>query len=245
MRQCTSRALLHTKAMNSFDTGIETFFANLRFGLLFDHTVKAVSDLYTFKGLVLIPVLWLIWFQPVKRREWRREIVIATVVSAWLALASGRFLAELLPFRVRPLYEPRLHVHFSSNWDSTLSTWSSFPSDHAMLWMSVATGIFIVWRWVGALALLYTVVFICLPRAYLGFHYPSDLLAGAAIGVSITYIMTRDRVRACYAPRLLKWIDKYPGPAAMLAFVLCLELVTQFDELRILSSSVFKVLGHR
>jgi membrane-associated phospholipid phosphatase len=68
----------------------------------------------------------------------------------------------------------------------------------AMLWMSVATGIFIVWHGVGALALLYTAIFICIPRAYLGYHYPTDLLAGAAIGIAITYVMTRDAVRTRY-----------------------------------------------
>ena len=111
-----------------------------------------------------------------------------------------------------------------------------------MLWMSVAAGIFIVWRRVGVLALLYTAIFICVPRAYLGFHYPTDLLAGAAIGIAITYVMTRDSVRTRYATQLLRWIERYPGPSSMLAFVLCLELITQFDELRKLVSSISKHL---
>ncbi|SAL71349.1 PA-phosphatase like phosphoesterase [Caballeronia udeis] len=230
--------------MNSFDTAIETFLTKLNFGFVFNHAIKALTDLYTFKGLVLIPLLWWIWFQPGERRERQREIVIATIVSSLLALAIGRLLADLLPFRVRPLYEPNLHLHFASGSlpDAMLPTWSSFPSDHAMLWMSVAAGIFIVWRRVGVLALLYTAIFICVPRAYLGFHYPTDLLAGAAIGIAITYVMTRDSVRTRYATPLLRWIERYPGPSSMLAFVLCLQLITQFDELRKLVSSISKHL---
>jgi undecaprenyl-diphosphatase len=87
-----------------------------------------------------------------------------------------------------------------------------------------------------------TVLFICVPRAYLGFHYPTDLLVGAALGIGITYVMTRDAIRVRYAIPALRWIERYPGPSAMLAFILCLELVTQFDELRRLASGVLKYL---
>jgi membrane-associated phospholipid phosphatase len=111
-----------------------------------------------------------------------------------------------------------------------------------MLWMAITTGIFLVWRGVGTLALLYTVLFICLPRAYLGFHYPTDLLAGAAIGVSITYLMTRDALRRRTAAPILRWAMRLPGPASMLAFLVCFELVTQFDDLLRLVHSVMKAV---
>jgi membrane-associated phospholipid phosphatase len=228
--------------MNSFDISIETFLTRFTSCTLCNHVVQVIADMYSFKGLVLIPVLWWIWFQPAERRQWRREILIATTVSGLLALFVGRVLAHFLPFRARPAYSPELHLHFPlvPEAESMLSTWSSFPSDHAMLWMSVAVGIFIVSRRIGVLALLYVAIFICAPRAYLGFHYPTDLLAGAAIGIAITYIMTRDPVRKTYAANILGWIERYPGPSAMLGFVLCLELVTQFDEIRTFASSVFR-----
>lgn len=106
-----------------------------------------------------------------------------------------------------------------------------------MLWMAISAGIFLMSRRVGVLALLYTIVFICVPRAYLGFHYPTDLLAGAAIGVAITWLMTRDAVRAHYAPPVLRLIGRFPAPAYTLAFLLCFELITQFDELLTLALS--------
>jgi undecaprenyl-diphosphatase len=230
--------------MNSFDTAIETFLTQLHLGVLSNSGIRFVADSYTFKGLVLIPVLWWIWFQPGARREWRREMVIAVTFSGLLALLVGRVLAHFLPFRVRPLYEQNLHLHFPSipQHESLLSAWSSFPSDHAMLWAAVSAGIFIVSRRLGLLALLYTAIFICAPRAYLGFHYPTDMLAGAAIGILITYLMTRDSVRNLYASRVLRWIEYYPGQSAVLGFVLCLEIVTQFDELRSFANAIFRNL---
>ena len=230
--------------MNSFDSSIETYLSNIHFAQFATRTIEAIADLYTFKGLVLIPVLWWMWFQQDERREWRREMVLATLLSGVVALFVGRLLTHWLPFRVRPIYSTELHLHFAGSdiKDALLTSWSSFPSDHAMLWMAVATGIFLVWRGVGVLAILYTLLFICLPRAYLGFHYPTDLLVGAAVGIGITYVMTRDAIRVRYATPALRWIERFPGPSAMLAFILCLELVTQFDELRKLANGVFKHL---
>ena len=230
--------------MNSFDSAIETYLSSIHFGHLTTQTIEVIADLYTFKGLVFVPLLWWIWFQRGERSEWRREMVLATLLSGLLALVVGRLLTHLLPFRVRPVYSSELHLHFAGHAieDAQLTGWSSFPSDHAVLWMAVATGIFLVWRRIGVLAILYTVLVICLPRAYLGFHYPTDLLVGAVVGVGITYVMTRDAIRTRYATPVLRWMERYPGPSAALAFILCLELATQFDELRKLASSVIKHL---
>ncbi|KAA0997683.1 phosphatase PAP2 family protein [Paraburkholderia panacisoli] len=226
--------------MNSFDSSIETYLSNIHFGHFATQSIEAITDWYTFKGLVLIPVLWWMWFRQDERREWRREMVLATVLSGLVALFAGRVMTHWLPFRVRPIYSTELHLHFPSGAtnDAQLSGWSSFPSDHAMLWMAVATGIFLVWRGIGVLAILYAALVVCLPRAWLGFHYPTDLLVGAAVGIVITFIMTRDAIRTRYATCVLRWIERYPGPSAMLAFILCLEIVTQFDELRKLASGV-------
>ncbi|BFG79275.1 hypothetical protein PTKU46_73080 [Paraburkholderia terrae] len=230
--------------MNSFDSSIETYLSNIHVDPFAIWTIEAIADLYTFKGLVLIPVLWWMWFQQDERRKWRREMVLATLLSGLVALFVGRLLTHWLPFRVRPIYSAELHLHFAGSniKDALLTSWSSFPSDHAMLWMAIATGIFLVWRGIGVLAILYTVLFICVPRAYLGFHYPTDLLMGAAVGIGITYVMTRDAIRVRYATPALRWIELRPGPSAMLAFILCIELVTQFDELRKLAGGVVKNL---
>ncbi|WP_368623840.1 phosphatase PAP2 family protein [Paraburkholderia sp. BR13444] len=230
--------------MNSIDSSIETYLSNIHFENLTTQTIEVIADLYTFKGLVLIPLLWWMWFQRGDRREWRREMVLATLLSGLLALFVGRLLTHWLPFRVRPVFSSELHLRFAGRviGDAQLSTWSSFPSDHAMLWMAIATGIFLVWRAVGVLVLIYAVLVICVPRAYLGFHYPSDLLVGALIGAGITYLMTRDAIRVRYATPALRWMERYPGPSASLAFMLCLELATQFDELRKLAGSVIRHL---
>ncbi|KWH29097.1 phosphatase PAP2 family protein [Burkholderia stagnalis] len=230
--------------MNNFDTTIQLYLTQITLSPLLNHAIRVIAGLYTFKGFVLVPILCWLWFQPGPHRERQREMIVATVASGLLALATGRLLAKTLPFRLRPIYNPDLHLHFPSAElrEATLRTWSSFPSDHAMLWMAVATGIFLMSRRLGVLALLYTTVFICLPRAYLGFHYPTDLLGGAAIGIAITWLMTRDAIRTRFAPAVMHGIQRFPAPAYTLAFLLCFELITQFDELLTLARSASHAL---
>src|SRR3981189_633282 len=99
--------------MDLFDTSIQTFL--LRFAVsstVLNHTIRVIAGLYTFKGFVLLPVLWWISFKPSQRREWEREMVVATIASGLLGLAIFRLFAHYLPFRMRPLYNPELHLHF-------------------------------------------------------------------------------------------------------------------------------------
>jgi len=230
--------------MNNFDTTIQIFLTHVTFGPLMNHAIRVIAGLYTFKGFVLVPVLCWLWFQPGPNRERQRERVVATVASGLVALAIGRVLAQVLPFRVRPIYNPDLHLHFPSAGlrAATLQTWSSFPSDHAMLSGDHPLTGEAIARRVGIVALLYSVVFICLPRAYLGFHYPTDLIAGAAIGIAIAWLLTRDAIRSRFAPQVLETIRRFPAPAYTLAFLLCFELITQFDELLTLAQSVTQTM---
>ena len=64
------------------------------------------------------------------------------------------------------------------------------------------------------------------------------LIAGAAIGIAIAWLLTRDAMRARFAPQALEAIRRFPAPAYTLAFLLCFELITQFDELLTLAQSV-------
>mgnify|MGYP001545247417 CR=1 FL=1 len=233
--------------MNGFDDAILTFLTQHAFhSAVVNHAIRAVTGFYTVKGLVLIAVLCWIWFAPSKRANWHLEMVIATIVSGLIALLVGRLLAHYLPFRIRPIHDPSLHLQFpeATYTETTLRFWSSFPSDHAMLWGAIATGIFLMYRIAGVLALLYTLIFILLPRVYLGLHYPSDVIAGLALGIALAYVMTRDAVRSRIAHPVLRIIERFPAFGYTFAFVLCFELITQFDDIRIVTAAVRKALLH-
>ncbi|HVW50392.1 MAG TPA: phosphatase PAP2 family protein [Trinickia sp.] len=220
---------------------------------LFVRAAVTAAEFDLTRGLPLVTLLWWIWFRPERQigaqgeaaRRQAHELVIAAIVSGLIALAIGRLLAHELPFRLRPIFEPQLHAFYPPPNAKVLlpRTWSSFPSDHAMLWGAVATAILFASRPVGIYALLHVVVLICLPRLYLGLHYPTDLLAGLALGVGIACLVNVPPIRALVSKPVLAFAERCPGLFYGAAFLLSFELATQFDELRLLAFGLTHI-GH-
>ncbi|MGH2929294.1 MAG: phosphatase PAP2 family protein, partial [Solirubrobacteraceae bacterium] len=72
---------------------------------------------------------------------------------------------------------------------------SSFPSDHATASVAIATAILLRRRWEwGAIAAVFAVL-LCFGRVALGFHYPTDVLAGAAIGALSAIVLALHPLR--------------------------------------------------
>ncbi|WP_233843222.1 phosphatase PAP2 family protein [Dyella sp. 2HG41-7] len=213
---------------------------------MFDYMAMAMEKFYFTRGLGLVCILWWMWFAggPTQRRN--REIVIATTIATFVALVVGRLLAHYMPFRIRPFADPDLMMRFPADASACkvpiIRTWSSFPSDHAMMWCAVSTGIFLYSKRLGIIAFLYTLAFICFPRIYLGMHYPTDVLAGAVLGVAISLVLNQAALRERLAAPFLDWSVKYEALFHVGIFLLSFELASQFDELRKLSEFVWKHL---
>lgn len=110
-------------------------------------------------------------------RDWRRATV-AAVLSAGLALAIGKAISELVD-RARPFVADPHGVHLFSSHAAD----PGFPSDHATAAFAVAVAILLRKRGWGVAALVAAAI-VSVGRVALGFHYPSDVLAGAALGAA-------------------------------------------------------------
>lgn len=130
---------------------------------------------------VVIVLLTIYTLDPARRRALPRSIL------AVLAAGCGANLFKLLISRSRPSATDLLHARFGDTFAGWLplarngSAWQSFPSAHT----ATAVGLAIV------LSLLYPqgrrlfAVFataVAIQRVLGGAHYPSDVLAGAAVG---------------------------------------------------------------
>jgi undecaprenyl-diphosphatase len=110
-------------------------------------------------------------------RDWRR-VTVAAVLSAGFALAIGKAISELVD-RARPFVADPHGVHLFSSHAAD----PGFPSDHATAAFAVAVAILLRKRGWGVAALLAAAI-VSIGRVALGFHYPSDVLAGAALGAA-------------------------------------------------------------
>jgi undecaprenyl-diphosphatase len=228
--------------MNAFDSTIIHFLNEFSFrSAFFDRAVLAMTQFYMLRGLPLIALLWWVWFREDADKRRDREIVVTTIVAGFCVLVLGRLLAHWLPFRVRPMANPEVGLQFLLATDDGMRTWSSFPSDHAMLWCAVATGVIIASRWIGILALAYAVFFVCMARVLVGLHYPTDVLAGAILGVLTCLLLTQTRSREWIAAPVLHFSDRHQGLFHVGMFLLSFGLVTNFDEIRTVISSLTKL----
>jgi undecaprenyl-diphosphatase len=124
---------------------------------------------------------------------WRRAS-LAAVLSAGLGLAVGKAISELVD-RARPFVADPHGVHvFSAH-----AADPGFPSDHATAAFAVAVAILLRKRGWGIAALAAATV-LAIGRVALGVHYPSDVLAGAALGSAAALVL--------WAPPLRRRIDR-------------------------------------
>jgi undecaprenyl-diphosphatase len=126
--------------MNDFDTTI-LLFLNKFSGQswVFDHFAHDIQR-QTLTGGVIMALFWGAWFWQGADKARIREHLTATCIGSFVALFVARILAVVLPFRERPLWNPELAFQppYGSEQETPLSTWSSFPSDHAVLFFRSA-----------------------------------------------------------------------------------------------------------
>lgn len=188
-----------------------------------------ISGNYLLKGGVIMAVLWYLWFKENSLNSHSREKIILTLYSIIIAIGIGRLLPNLLPFRARPNLNPEFNFPYELN---RLDTWSSFPSDHALLFFGLATGIFRVSKKWGLFSYAYVLVVICLPRIYLGFHFPTDILAGAVIGIFLIWAISALKISSGLENKTIEFSNKYPSIFYPCFFILSYQIATLFEDSR-------------
>ena len=137
--------------------------------------------------------LWLV-ARPGTVSRWKGACA-SGLASAAVALTVNQVIAQIW-FRPRPTdaHPGDAHLLFVSP-----SADPSFPSDHAAAAFALAFAVFFVSRCAGSL-LLVAAGAIGLSRVIVGLHYPSDVLAGLAVGLVCAWAVH------AFAQRPLRWM---------------------------------------
>jgi undecaprenyl-diphosphatase len=222
--------------MNLFDAELMSLINQAaQHSAFFDKTVVFLSNSDLVKGGTIVGAMWAAWFFRGGDQDKNRAFLLSAILGCLWALLLARILAYVIPLRIRPLLDPQMHFRppiglpNQSNW----TFWSSFPSDHAALFFALATGVWCVNRKGGGFLFLYILIFICLPRLYVGIHYPTDIIAGAVIGVTCVEIFSSDLGRRLLAQPILNWGKRHPALFYFALFFLTFQIATLFWDVRV------------
>ena len=204
-----------------------------------NHAVYVASQTDILTGALMVALLYYCWFRS-DAAESRARLLLGFGASLVSAVAS-RLLQVSLPLRLRPMHAWDSGFQPLPGIDPALAShWGSFPSDHAALFFALAA---VVWgqsRWLGLLAVL-SALFGVLPRVYLGLHYLSDVVAGAALGIGLVLMLWRFGPRTL-AHRGIAWAERRPGVTYALAFLMSFEVATLFEDVRQVGRGIPAVL---
>ncbi len=227
------RFLALSFADTPFDKAIISWTNQLAgYSWIFDYIVIHVSDNNLLKGGFFLAMLYGFWFRRGEDKPRDHKLVVATLAGCVIALTINKILQVAAPHRTRPYLAHLPGITFP--YDLGMVKISSFPSDHASLFFALSTGICFLSVRMGIFAYLYTIIVICLPRIYLGLHYPTDLLAGAFIGAGSAWFACGTRLREIAGRPALAWSEKYPGLFQAALFLFAYQLATLFDDIRAL-----------
>lgn len=132
------------------------------------------ADYAIFLLFALLPVLWI---------QKKREMVLHTIISAFIAWLISKFLKDF--FAVPRPYVANGFAPLVGNFSD-----GSFPSNHTAAAFAISVSLFLhKYKW--GIPLIFISLAIGISRILGGVHYPLDILGGAAIGSIVAWITYR------------------------------------------------------
>lgn len=208
---------------------------------ILDRAMDHLED-FRLKGVLFSATFGALWFQRTKFQSERRETLLLTLLAVVLSIVAARALADLLPFRERPMfatgtgYRPPL---IQAN--HMFENWSSFPSDTAAYIFAITTGFYLVSRWCGLLWAIFGVLALT-ARVYFGIHFPSDVIVGGLIGIVVTIAINCRAMRTRVGSKILSFEQRAPSIFYGLLLAYLVEVSSLFIFTRYTLEAMFDLL---
>lgn len=176
-------------------------------------------------------------------RKWSRDLTLLAVLACAVTYAASRLIQHFVD-RPRPLLEvsliPLVNADALDQARANFTHFGSLPSDHAALYAIAVVVAFAVSRSAGFVALavgLWAVLF----RVASGLHWPSDVAAGALLGLAAVVLVLR--FADAFRPLLLhvhRAFRREPALMSGLGFLALAEFGASFP----ITKTIFRGLFH-
>jgi undecaprenyl-diphosphatase len=230
--------------LQAIDEGFALFLnAYAAKSLVFDHAVDAIVTLPSLKVLPIVACLVGLWFSP-ENGAARRATIVKGIVAAFVGLVLSRLIQNLSSFRPRPMHTEHLAFVLPLGISpERMHEWSSFPSDTTALAFALAATVWCLSRPLGWACFVWSAVIVGLPRIYTGYHYPSDIVGGAILGIAVTWACTRLIPDRRVDDAMLSVEKRQPVLFYGLSFIIMYQIATFFEDIRFLAKEAGKVIA--
>lgn len=129
---------------------------------------------------LILAFFLLLYFSGIAKQE-KLRIFWAVFISVLVARIGLTELIRFFYHRPRPFVAYRVHQLLSEN------EWS-FPSGHSAFFFAMATALYLYDKKWG-LGFFIAAILMNISRIIAGVHYPSDIIGGAIVGITVAYIV--------------------------------------------------------
>lgn len=218
--------------LNWFDLGVMAA-VNQWVGIApaFDGAVRLLADWHFFRCAPLVAVLLWAWFDDEATHvRGRFQLGLAAVVCVTMTAKAMQF---ILPVHTRPFATAadlglKMPAGLAVDWGYG----SCFPSDTATLHFALAALIWSVSRGWGMAATAWVAIVVAIPRVYLLYHWPSDIIGAVMLAFGGVALL-QSSVRAnAVAQHCAEFADRKPQvfyPIFFLVLYQCVDSFYAFD----------------
>ncbi|MEM9426224.1 MAG: phosphatase PAP2 family protein [Pseudomonadota bacterium] len=200
--------------------------------VIFDKVID-LADSMIVKSVPFMVAFWGLWFWNPTNRAQTRNALVAMLFLTVPLIGITRAIADHAPFSHRPFHTEGLEMHLQESVNTALlDGWSSMPSDHASLFMGLAVAFFCIHRVVGAFLVFWAMFLVSVPRIIVGFHWPSDIMVGWLLGVTIVILLLSPATKIAERSGIVPYFEDREAIGYPLLFIATYEVARMFENIR-------------